>query len=592
MNSHRNLQNSRVQWLILLMLALSLCSCSIFTRGGRAPRFESWLPADTTAMVSIPNMQSFRLKWDKTAMASAWTDPATEYWRTQQLDPVVDEILKKAGIGTDRKILPSITGQVLIGMRSSTGTKSERKPTFFAIADFGSNASQIRATVKGSTKAAWAKNVLIVASSEATLADLVDREKAHRSFFRKTPPSLQSTDNWRQAEKINNLGGDGYMYVDLAAVRDIIMPLVEAIMTQHQLAPQTMAFRLMMKSIGVDSLGFATCSTQMRGKGFYTRALVTYRNGQPGLFIPPPAPQELVTPKWVTRDLNSYSAGLLRTPLEMEESLVSALTYENPLFGQAIKQGKKRIEKHMGVKLDTLLGAFGSEIAVLGSGNPANPEVVFLWQIRNPEDLDKSLQRLEKVWKCDVEKFSYSGYTYESRKFPRFPMPIYTARVGNFFMISLQDTWLKNFATRREALEKSTAKPDPAKPAGPDSLLPELEKPFGKVPAGMVVVARAYNDPGQALTQLNGMLPLVIPVLNMQLQKMGHPTIPQWVISAIPPLLPFARNAFPTVQRVEQKNREYAIGESYSAFDPLASPIAAAAVVIAGKSMLGAGAEK
>jgi hypothetical protein len=66
----------------------------------------------------------------------------------------------------------------------------------------------------------------------------------------------------------------------------------------------------------------------------------------------------------------------------------------------------------------------------------------------------------------------------------------------------------------------------------------------------------------------------------------GHPELPSWVVASVPPLTPFAKQAFPTIKRVTQKEN-LVVTEQTSSLDPLASPFSAAALVMVHKYWTG-----
>ena len=599
--------------LVLAWIGLCLCSMTIFP--GRARKAESWLPADSVAVISAANVERSRERWEKTAMGKAWADTTVEYWRTQQLDPVLDEIFKRAGIPEGRKVLDLITGEVVVAVEIPRGSgNTTPRPALYAIADFGRNSAKARRiTERGgpaprSEKAgkvspiepgrldigtAWVGDRMVVACPADRLQSLLDRAQPRRFLFfgktRKASPSLPSNPAWREMSKNCNRRADVYLFVDLGRVFDVL-----TVLARQRAEAQGMPLLWLStgpfftKSLGLDGFNLLSVSSEMREKAFYTRAELTYREGATGLLMPSANPAPLQTPQWATRDIDTFAASRIRPPLEMKTSLVQALVAQNFLLAKPIKRVEKFFEKKAGVKLDTVLGAFGSEVAVLGRSNLATPDFVLLWEIRDTDALEKSLKKIQQTLRGTSKQNSFSGLTYEIRTFPRFPFPIYTAQIGNFFMLSLQERWLKEFASRRQALAGTLQqKLDPARPAGPNSLLPLLEAPFRTPPKDMVVVGRSYQNPAPGLLQLNAFLPLAIPFVNLQLMRQGAPTIPLWVTSAIPPLLPFANNAFPTVRRTMQKGSALIVQESYSAFNPLASPLAAAALVIASKHFLG-----
>jgi hypothetical protein len=120
---------------------------------------------------------------------------------------------------------------------------------------------------------------------------------------------------------------------------------------------------------------------------------------------------------------------------------------------------------------------------------------------------------------------------------------------------------------------------------GPQSLLPDLEAPFGKVPGNMTVTKRSFGNLGPTLRDLNASLPLIFLVANSQLKQYGLPRMPSWVTSCIPPLGPFAKRMFPSVGRTMQRDG-LVVSESYSPLDPVGSPFLAAGLAIGAKYYL------
>jgi hypothetical protein len=177
------------------------------------------------------------------------------------------------------------------------------------------------------------------------------------------------------------------------------------------------------------------------------------------------------------------------------------------------------------------------------------------------------------------------GHDYQSYTIPPLPFPIYSADVDGFFMIGLQNRWFQDYLTTKQLLVSSGTALKPEAPMGPQSLLPDLEAPFGKVPGNMTVTGRSYGNLGPTLRDLNASLPLIFLVANSQLKQYGIPKIPSWVASCIPPLGPFAKRMFPSVGRTMQRDG-LVVSESYSPLDPVGSPFLAAGLAIGARYYL------
>jgi hypothetical protein len=583
-----------------------LCGCSGFARRSSGPRFENWLPADTAAMVAVSSVERLRERWPKTALGQAWSDSSAQYWRSQQLDPVVEKLLARAGVPNGKQVLSLISGPAAVALvLPGNAAAPDRDWAFYAIADFGPNAEEAKRLTRAKPvekmeeqvesgareprlRSAWVGRALVLASSREKLDDLVQRAKKRGLFFggTKKTPSLASTEVWQKAAGHMIAGADAQVFVNVSCVNKGLLRAAERRGKQGGRQFQGEGARLMIKALGFETIDFAVLSVEMRDKGFYRRAVTAFRDGQPGLATPPRDPMPLKTPQWVTRDVQTFHAMRLRPPLEMKQSLHEMLALENPILETLLKKGEKRLGEKMGVKLDTLLGSFGSELAILSNKSAPLPGVTLLWQIRDRGDLEKSMKELRRALKMTTRQESAAGQTYSVHRVGSWPMPVYTAEIGGFFVLATQDGWIKDFAARRETMLASPQDANPTLPAGPNSLLPELEKPFGKVPDGMVVVGRSYADPGPSLAQLGAMLPLAIPMVNLQLQLRGLPALPSWVSSAIPPFAPFARNSFPAVSRSLQQGSALTIDESWSSSDLSGSPFAAAALAIAARCAL------
>ncbi|NQU42379.1 hypothetical protein HQ520_03785 [bacterium] len=257
-----------------------------------------------------------------------------------------------------------------------------------------------------------------------------------------------------------------------------------------------------------------------------------------------------------------------------------------PNVGNMVRNVEFLVNFNTGMHLDTLLSAFGTEVAMIGEESDSGiPAVTFLCEIENPKALSESLKALEDSGRAKMSRQAYMGYHYKTYTARILPFPLYVAEIEGYFMLATTDSWFKTYLQTRNVLTAAQVEADPEQPLGQRSLLPVLKAPFGELPEAKTLVGASFSNPGPGIRQLAAMLPLIVPVVNLQLKNYGLSPLPAWIGQAIPPLRPFAEQAFPGVSRTAQESN-VVVKETFSSIDPLASPAAAAALVILGRQYL------
>ncbi len=621
----------------MLFLCLALSSCSGLKWKPRGMEgAERWLSADTVAMVRLPNVVESRVRWSATAMGKGWSDPAVEYWRSLQFDPALEAVLERAGLGDSLEILDLIRGQAILSVRLAPLPEEEENPKtitypdagFVVIADFGENAAKARELIEKNAKgkektpddlkkavpdillhtepfapaagdpewelaSAWIDETWVLSSSPEDLYDLLRRRMGilRRGAGINLKKSLRGTDGWRKTAPFRRQGTDAVLYIDTDRMTDVLLTAFERNMRLIGRPEIGVKTRAILDWMGLDNLEAAVKTVEIRDKGFFSREAILLKGDRKGLLVPMDSDVPLTTDKWMTRDLESYMATRMRPPLEFKKSLVGMLDTVLPEAREGIKEFESRFETATGIPLDRFFGALGSEAALISRPSAGMPDTTLLIEIRDARLLDQSLEAFEKALKSTARDLSYRGYHYQAHAIPSLPLiQIRTARIDNFLMVSIGDAWFKRFIDFRKHGEETAKNPDlaaegAAVAVGLQPLLPLLDEPFEEVAKGMTVVRRGYEDPRASMLQMNMYLPLLRPMVNLQLKMMDLPTIPSYVVSAIPPLLPFANEMFPTVVRTSGEGR-LVVTESWSAFDPVASPFAAAVFIIVQKALM------
>lgn len=573
------------------LLGLLVLAASCASMQPSAARFaaESLLSEDTVALCRIPDVEEACSKWKKTAAGQAWQAPEMDYYLSRQVLPAIETGLRHCGIADAKKILRMISGEAVLAIELPPASGSKKDLRVYAMMDFGENGARGRKAVQGIPAMAgvkstdirvhhhWLGSTLVLSSSETGLAQLLQRQKWHARWLGMggkpgNRQTLKQAKIWGKMRGTMLRDGDAYVFADLSRIIPAATQLAKAEMERRKLNLQWLGADLFLKTLGVQSLQALAISVQMRDKAFYTKTAIAYQDEATGILAPYQDPKPLETPLLAPSDLESFSAMRIHPPVQMWSMLKKTLENDYPGLDKMASSMIEGKMKQVGLDMDSLLRIWGSEMAFLSDASSTRSAgFAILREIADEEALRRSVQNIEKLGNGSSRARSVDGQSYTEHRFARIPIPIYTSRFGKFLMISMKDDWIRAFAAKRGE-----------RFAPADSLLHTLEEPFEALGVDSVATARAYSNPVPGLIQVNGMLPLAIPIINMQLKRMEKAQIPLWAIGTIPPLLPFAQNAFPTVGRVSQSGSNLIIKESYSSFDPTLSPLVAMGVAISG----------
>jgi CRISPR/Cas system CSM-associated protein Csm2 small subunit len=623
------LKRQTISLLLLLSVIGVLSGCSMFSprHGMEGP--ERWLSADTVMVAQVANMTTARARWQETASGQAWQDPAMDYWRGLHFDMAVKDLMTSVGLTEGLPLLDSIQGQLLVAVELREKAADANAPKtgfqlpdvrFYAMADFGENAPKARELVAKTARGAWARpegtspqlpeitlhtdfkecpvqlcsawvdETCVLASSPEAMKDLLSRRLKLKN---PATPALAQSAQWKQVAKQTRNGADAWLYCNAARSYDVLTAVAERGLQNANKSTQWNSVRVLLETIGLQNLDQILSVYTMRGKAFETRETASFRGKTTGLLPLGDTAAPLRTPAWAREGIAEYSVARIRSPREIKDLCQSGLTKAFPEIEDLLEKLHEGFVSNLGVEPNQVLSALGNEFAMFTNQVGSTPDMALLWEIQDEKLLDLVLEQIRKTANLKVQKASFMSYGYEIQEFEKINIKIYTAKINgpaksnSFLMVSTSDNWLKDFlkwrqdradaikSGKEEVLEK-LAKP----------LLPELDKPFGRVPRKMRVVERLYSNPAPMLTQLNSLLPLLVPMVNTQLQASGIPELPSWVVASFPPLTPFAKQAFPTIKRVTQKDN-LVVTEQTSSLDPLASPFSAAALVMVHKYWTG-----
>jgi hypothetical protein len=561
--------------------------------------------------VAFQDVDRSRERWKETAMGKAWGDVAVDYWRSQQMDPVLKQLLERIGAPGAADLLGLISGGAVAAVEiPSQSSGPAQSAIAYAFLDFGKNAEKARSIVSSGalgyrdtrtseTKgpeiaahgragdaapvlfSAWVGDTWIVSSSEAGIASVLGRREGKKG----PAAALRRSEIWRRAIEHFRPEADAFAFCDVARVYRTANERLQSLLEQRGLYDIQDKTQALAQLLGIDSVELTALSVEMRGAGFYSLSAVESKKDAKGLLHPWRTGARLETPRWVTTNLSAFSASRAMPPIEIKDLVEQFADVASPQGGKTVDNFESSFQTKTSVDLGAMLARAGTERAILSGQSTGLPDLVILWESSDPAALAADVAKCLAGVGWRASKGSMAGMPYETISSSRFPMSVFVAPVEKFVMLGTSSRWLSEFAQRRDAERKKDAKIDPALPAGPDSLLPLLEEPFSRLPRRTTVVGRSYSNPGPALSQINAFLPLAVPMINLQLQRNGIPGIPSWVVSALPPIPPFANNVFATVSRVEMKEG-VVVTEKYSAFDPVFSPLGAAALVVGGKYYL------
>ena len=619
-----NVLRTRTISLVLLLSAVGvLTGCSMFTprHGMEGP--ERWLSADTVLVAQVPDMTTARARWQETAAGQAWKDPAMDYWRGLHFDMAVKDLMTSVGLTEGLPLLDSVQGQLLVAVELREKAADANAPQtgfqlpdvrFYVMADFGANAAKARELVAKTAKgvwtppegtspklpevtlhtdsqkspiqlcSAWLDETCVLASSPEAMKDLLSRR-----LNLKAPetPALAKSAQWKQVARQTRSGADAWCYCNAAHSYDVLTAVAERGFQKAGKGDAWNRLRVLIETVGLQNLDQILSVYTMRGKAFETRETATFRGKTMGLLPLGDTAAPLRTPEWAREGIAEYSVTRIRSPREIKDLFQSGLTKAFPAMDDLFEKIHEGFVENLGVEPNQVLSALGNEVAVFTNQVGSTPDMAFLWEIKDEKLLDLVLEQVRNTLHLKVQHASFMSYGYDIQEFEKINIKIYTAKINGFLMVSTSDNWLKDFLKwRQDRADAIKAGDDKALEKLAKPLLPELDKPFGKVPRNMRVVERLYSNPAPLLSQLNSMLPLLVPMVNAQLSASGIPELPSWVVSSVPPLTPFARQAFPTIKRVTQKEN-LVVTEQTSSLDPLASPFSAAALVMVHKYWTG-----
>jgi len=614
------------RWLravVCLLTLLAFCACAKLPRPAMLP--EKWLPERTVAVVSIPDLKSFRERWKETAMGQAWADPAVSYWRTNRFDRVLDDVFQKWGGGSLIPLLDLATGQAVVALevpRDMEMRSPADRPAVYAALDFGPNVEKAKSLFEESWKgvalpsrnpkmaqivrygqeqrdgmglySSWAGSTCFLSTSEEGLAGVTARclglssdlsDGSDRSDNSKKEEPLAKTPQWRKTQHLRRQGADAWAFLDVARLCDLVT--AEAGKTAEGTGDSegTTWFKAYCEWAGLDAVDAVCMDFEIRPPGFYQRTAIAARKPLRGILFAPPGSRPLKTPSWATRDLDAFSASRIQPPLAIKQSTKNMIRELAPFLDDRIVAAESAAKDYLGMELDRLLGALGTEMASLSRASKPIPDVVLLWEAPDPSVPVQAMESLARAAGGTTDRRAFMGHDYQSYTIPPLPFPIYSAEVDGFFMIALQNRWFQDYLTTKELLVLSGTALKPEAPMGPQSLLPDLEAPFEKAPRNMTVTGRSYGNLGPGLRNLNTWLPLLPLMVNSQLKQYDLPRMPSWVASCIPPLGPFAKRMFPSVGRTMQRDG-LVVSESYSPLDPAGSPFLAAGLTIGARYYL------
>jgi hypothetical protein len=589
---------------------------------------EKWLPERTVAVVSIPDVKSFRERWKQTAMGQAWADPAVSYWRTNRFDKVLDDVFQKWGGGSLIPLLDLATGQAVVAFevpRDMEMRSPADRPAVYAALDFGPNVEKAKSLFEESWKgvalpsgnagmpemirygnewrpgmglySSWAGSTCFLSTSEEGLAGVTARclglssfqsdrsDQSDPSDKSKREKPLAKSPQWRKTQHLRRRGADAWAFLDVARFYDLVTAADGETAAGTGDSERTAQVKAYYEWAGFDAVDAVCMDFEIRPPGFYQSAAITTRKPLRGVLFAPPGTGPLKTPNWATRDLEAFSASRIQPPLAIKQSTKDMIRELAPFLDDRIVAAESAAKDYLGMELDRLLGTLGTEMASLSRASKPIPDMVLLWEAPDPSVPTQAMESLAKAAGGTTDRRAFMGHDYQSYTIPPLPFPIYSAEVDGFFMIGLQNRWFQDYLTTKQMLVSSGTALKPEAPMGPQSLLPDLEAPFGKVPGNMTVTGRSYGNLGPTLQTLNASLPLIFLVANSQLKQYDLPRMPSWVASCIPPLGPFAKRMFPSVGRTMQRDG-LVVSESYSPLDPVGSPFLAAGLAIGAKYYL------
>ena len=611
---------------VCVLTLLAFCACAKLPRPAMLP--EKWLPERTVAVMSIPDVKSFREHWKETAMGQAWADPAVSYWRTNRFDRVLDDVFQKWGGGSVMPLLDLATGQAVVAFEAPRDMEMRSpgdRAAVYAALDFGPNLEKAKSLFEESWKgvalpsgnarlpemirygkewrpgmglySSWAGSTCFLGTSKEGLERAVARclglssfqsdrsDQSDPSDKSKKEKPLAKSPQWRKTQQLRKRGADAWGFLDVARFYDLAIGADGKTAAGTGDSERTAQIKTYYEWAGFDAVDAVCMDFEIRPPGFYQSAAITTRKPLRGVFFSPRDSRPLRTPAWATRDLDAFSASRIQPPLAIKQSTKDMIRELAPFLDDKVNAVESAAKDYLGMDLDRLLGALGTEMASLSRTSKPIPDMVLLWEAPDPSVPIEAMESLAKAAGGATDRRAFMGHDYQSYTIPPLPFPIYSAEVDGFFMIALQNRWFQDYLTTKEMLVSSGTALKPEAPMGPQSLLPDLEAPFEKAPRNMTVTGRSYGNLGPGLRNLNTWLPLLPLMVNSQLKQYDLPRMPSWVASCIPPLGPFAKRMFPSVGRTMQRDG-LVVSESYSPLDPVGSPFLAAGLAIGARYYL------
>ncbi len=603
---------------LVLCVFSALLAGLAFGKGMEDP--ERYLPADTAMVITIPDLSAAKAAWGETATGQMWADPAMDYWRALRLAPAIDATLTSAGLQDMPEVMAMAEGQLTIALElpdlmelpaDAPAQVQWPDAALYLMVDFGENAPKARRMIEShevgrieypvglnpkmpymilhtpavktghAVASAWVDETWVVSTSGAALRDLLSRRlNGNANIENRRNVSLENLDDsdvWKAASKHFVKGAAAHTYVDYNRVMAVAFESLDrnAALLGHTSTARNLT--ALIDTLGMRSMLWRATSIEIRGKAFCSRSVTKYDPEGEGYLVPELTLEPVEALDWFTEgNYAAFSAASMKPPIALWQSLDSLGKGPMPRIAVGMDNLRKRVQFGTGLNLDRVIGAFGDQYVSAQHPSSGQPDMALMWKMRDYDALQQALDVLKANPNFTTQSRSYKGYVYEQLVHQKIPaMPFYIMRVDDWFMFATQDAWLKNLIDRRQYLAMTKDEREAVESS--ESVRVMLNKPFRKT--RNPVSTYIYSDMKPSLISFGKMLPVLPTMVNLNLKQMGMPTVPGWMAETLPPLVPIVKQVFPTQKRISQDGY-LTIEESYSAFDPIASPLAATVFVI------------
>jgi hypothetical protein len=439
-----------VEWLSVVALAW-LVACgkpgeqgAIRTPSGPAkplPAIWNALPESTVGALALTDLDRWRTDLKKTALNDMWEDPNLKTWREQSWPKFKSLLAEKTGI-TVEEIDGLIHGDVLVLFAvTRDSSQTEPVPHGAVLIRPSTNKAQVEAFIQKMLARVpgekpvqkWVGDVLVLADKEPFAAEVAANLQSGRS-------PLESSKSFGVMKR--NYASDGFAHAWINAEK--LMGLIKE--TGGPTSRQKHDAAL--KNSGLNSLLAVYFSTSIHEKGFLSTLRLQCDGPRQGVlaWFGENAPSKAV--RLVPGDAQAYFS-MRHAGVDKILSTIHAIAKADPEFTeQEWQQAMALAGTSLGINFEADLPKMvGKELAVSMGGTVGLTMQANLYvESPDPTLLITTLERLLTAAAIQPSQAEHQGaaYKYFSVPVPMLPLQISYGKVGDFLVVSTQQTGVRS----------------------------------------------------------------------------------------------------------------------------------------------------